>query len=192
MIGGNRLEYLSGTRPNVLACSVNMKCPVLGAGALVLMLFSASAAQAQCTPVGLNPGPGFPAQPAITAIAGVSAYVGSLVASIHSANTAFLSQSSAFIGSSGQSSAGPAGWRRVGPRHRRPPQLRHNRNSREHKLWRACPRQCRLQYAHGGRFRRRSDRRGRCQAECEWLERARGFDHRLSGVEDARCHSVRP
>jgi opacity protein-like surface antigen len=99
MISGSRPEYLAATRPKVLACGVNMKCPVLGAGALVLMLFPASPAQAQCTPVGLNPGPAFPTQPAVTAIAGVSAYVGSLVSSIHSANTAFLSQSSAFIGS---------------------------------------------------------------------------------------------
>lgn len=97
-MGGSRLEYLSGTRPKVSACGVNMKCAVLGAGALMVALFSASAAQAQCTPVGLNPGPGFPAQAAVTAVAGVSAYVGSLVASIHSSNTAFLSQSGAFIG----------------------------------------------------------------------------------------------
>src|SRR5262249_57255394 len=63
------------------------------------MLFSASGAHAQCTPLGLNPGPDFPAQAAVTAVAGVSASVGSLISSIHSTNTAFLTQSSAFIGS---------------------------------------------------------------------------------------------
>ena len=80
-----------------MADSVKTTSAVLGAGALVLTLFSASAAQAQCTPVGFNPGPDFPTQAAATAIAGVSAYVGTLVSSIHSANTAFLTQSNAFI-----------------------------------------------------------------------------------------------
>ena len=74
----------------MMADSVKTTSAVLGAGALVLTLFSASAAQAQCTPVGFNPGPDFPTQAAATAIAGVSAYVGTLVSSIHSANTAFL------------------------------------------------------------------------------------------------------
>ena len=78
-----------------MACSA--KVTVLGAGVLVLSLFSVSAAKAQCTPVGLDPGASFPTQAAATAIAGVSAYVGSLVSSIHSANTAFLAQSSAFV-----------------------------------------------------------------------------------------------
>jgi len=63
------------------------------------MLFPTSTAHAQCTAVGLNPGPGFPTGAAVTAVAGVSASVGSLVSSIHSTNTTFLTQSSAFIGS---------------------------------------------------------------------------------------------
>src|SRR5262249_56841179 len=71
----------------------------LSAGALVIALLSASAAQAQCAAVGFNPPPGFPTGPTVTAVAGVSAYVGTIAASIHSANTAFVSQSTAFIGS---------------------------------------------------------------------------------------------
>ena len=98
MIRGIGLEHLAGIRPKVFACSVRAKSAIVGAGAFVLMLFSASAAQAQCTPVGLNPAPSFPTQAAVAAIAGVSAYVGSLVSSIHTANTAFLAQSTAFIG----------------------------------------------------------------------------------------------
>ena len=75
------------------------KSPILGAGTFVLVLFSASAAQAQCTSVGLTTPPAPVAQAAVAAVAGVSAYVGGLVSSIHSANTAFLTQSTAFIGS---------------------------------------------------------------------------------------------
>jgi len=75
---------------------------MLGAGTVVLMLLSASAAQAQCTSVGLNilstTAP-VVAQAAGMAVANVSASVGALVSSINSANTAFLTQSSAFIGS---------------------------------------------------------------------------------------------
>jgi opacity protein-like surface antigen len=85
-----------------MACSVKTKGPIVGAGSLVLMLFSASAAQAQCTSVGLNglntTAP-VVAQAAGMAVANVSASVGALVTSINSANTAFLTQSSAFIGS---------------------------------------------------------------------------------------------
>jgi opacity protein-like surface antigen len=99
MISVIRVAYLAGVRPKSLVCSVTAKSPVLCAGALVLMMFSAPAAHAQCTPVGLNPGPDFPTKAAVTAVAGVSAYVGSLVSSIHSTNTAFLTQSSALIGS---------------------------------------------------------------------------------------------
>src|SRR5215471_7316189 len=75
---------------------------MLGAGTVALMLLSASAAQAQCTSVGLNilstTAP-VVAQAAGMAVANVSASVGALVSSINSANTAFLTQSSAFIGS---------------------------------------------------------------------------------------------
>ena len=99
MVGGIKAEYLAGTTPKVLACSVTTKSPVMCAGAVVLMLFSASAAQAQCTSVGLNTPPPPVTQAAVAAVAGVSASVGSLVSSINSANTAFLAQSSAFIGS---------------------------------------------------------------------------------------------
>jgi outer membrane autotransporter protein len=97
MISGIKLEYLAGIGPKVLAYSVRAASPALGA--LVLALFSASAAQAQCTPVGLNPGPSFPTETAAMAVAGASAYVGTIVSSIHSTNTAFLAQSSAFVAS---------------------------------------------------------------------------------------------
>jgi opacity protein-like surface antigen len=66
------------------------------------LLFSGSAAQAQCSSTGLNglnaTAP-VVAQAAGMAVANVSASVGTLVASINSVNTAFLTQSSAFIGS---------------------------------------------------------------------------------------------
>src|ERR1700720_754334 len=101
MISGIGVEYFTGIRPKALARSVKTKSPILGAGSLVL-LFSASAAQAQCTSVGLNglntTAP-VVAQAAGMAVANVSASVGALVTSINSANTAFLTQSSAFIGS---------------------------------------------------------------------------------------------
>jgi opacity protein-like surface antigen len=78
-----------------------MKTTILGAGALALTLFSGSAAQAQCTPVGLNTTPLGPvvSQAAGMAVANVSASVGALVSSINSVDTVFLTQSSAFIGS---------------------------------------------------------------------------------------------
>jgi opacity protein-like surface antigen len=66
------------------------------------LLFSGSAAQAQCSSTGLNglnaTAP-VVAQAAGMAVANVSASVGTLVASINSVNTAFLTQSSALIGS---------------------------------------------------------------------------------------------
>jgi opacity protein-like surface antigen len=102
MISGIGVGYFTGVRPNVLARSVKTKGPIVGAGSLVLMLFSASAAQAQCTTVGLNglnASAPVVAQAAGMAVANVSASVGALVTSINSANTAFLTQSSAFIGS---------------------------------------------------------------------------------------------
>jgi outer membrane autotransporter protein len=99
MISRIGAEYLAGIGPKRLACSVKAKSPALGAGALVVMLFSSSAAEAQCVAVGLNPPPpNFPTQVAVAAIAGVSASVGSLVSSVNSANTVFLTQSNAFIG----------------------------------------------------------------------------------------------
>jgi len=75
---------------------------VLGAVACVALLFSGSTAQAQCTAVGLN---GLSttapvvAQAAGMAVANVSASVGTLITSINSVNTAFLTQSSALVGS---------------------------------------------------------------------------------------------
>jgi Autotransporter beta-domain len=97
MLSGGRAEYSAAIRSN-LACGVRAKRPILGAGILVLMLFSASAAQAQCTAAG--PLASSPSAPKVaTAVAGVSASVGALVSSIYSANTAFLNQSNAFIGS---------------------------------------------------------------------------------------------
>jgi opacity protein-like surface antigen len=73
-------------------------------GAAVLVLLAASGAQAQCTSVGLNLtslGPIAPvaAQAAKIAAENASASVGALVTAINSVNTAFLPQSSAFIGS---------------------------------------------------------------------------------------------
>ncbi len=105
MISGIGVEYFTGIGPKVLVHSVKTKSPILGAGSLVLMLFSASAAQAQCTAAGVNitgvpPAVGdVVAKAAVMAVANVSASVGALVTSINSANTAFLTQSSAFIGS---------------------------------------------------------------------------------------------
>ncbi|HEY6258104.1 MAG TPA: autotransporter outer membrane beta-barrel domain-containing protein, partial [Xanthobacteraceae bacterium] len=64
-----------------------------------MLVFSASTAQAQCTAAGLGSPPPVWGNAAVAAVAGVSASVSSLVASIHTANTAFLTQSSAFIGS---------------------------------------------------------------------------------------------
>lgn len=71
------------------------------AGAVLLMPFGGSAAQAQCTAVALNAtalGP-VVTQAAGMAVANVSASVGALTSAINSADTVFLTQSSAFIGS---------------------------------------------------------------------------------------------
>lgn len=105
MIDATNVDYLVGIQPKALACSAKAMSPILGVGTFALMLFSASAAQAQCTPAGVNI-TGVPAavgdvvaQAAVMAVANVSASVGALVTSINSVNTAFLTQSSAFIGS---------------------------------------------------------------------------------------------
>jgi opacity protein-like surface antigen len=95
-------KFLAVINPKALTSSTRTKSTILGAGgALAIMLFSGSPAQAQCTPVGLNTTPLGPvvAQAAGMAVANVSASVGALVSSINSVNTAFLTQSSAFIGS---------------------------------------------------------------------------------------------
>jgi opacity protein-like surface antigen len=91
-----------GFCPTGLAVTTKTKSSILGAGAFLVILLSGSAAQAQCTSVGLN---GLSAtapvvaQAAGMAVANVSASVGTLVTSINSVNTAFLTQSAAFIGS---------------------------------------------------------------------------------------------
>jgi len=82
------LVYCAGVRSRALARS----------GILLLTTLSATAAHAQCTAVGMNPPQSFPTETAVTAVAGASAYVGTVAASIHSANTAFLAQSTAFVG----------------------------------------------------------------------------------------------
>jgi opacity protein-like surface antigen len=74
------------------------KITIRGAAALALTLLSVAAAQAQCTSSGAvstSPEIG----PWSAAVAGGSASVAALVSSINSVNTAFLTQSSAFIGS---------------------------------------------------------------------------------------------
>ncbi len=107
MISRKLVARTAGIRLNSLICSAELKAAISGASALALMLFSASAAHAQCTAVGVNiTSPNLPpavagvvTQAAGMAVANVSASVGALVSSINSANTAFLTQSSAFIGS---------------------------------------------------------------------------------------------
>ena len=92
----------AGICPTKLANTIMIRSSVLGAGAFVLVLFSGSAAQAQCTSVGLNglnAAAPVVAQAAGMAVANVSASVGTLITSINSVNTAFLTQSSAFVGS---------------------------------------------------------------------------------------------
>jgi opacity protein-like surface antigen len=102
MAGGAKGSLSAGVGLNVLTCGLNMKTSILSAVAFVLTLLPASVAQAQCTPVGLDglsKGAPVVAQAAGMAVANVSASVGALITSINSANTAFLTQSSAFIGS---------------------------------------------------------------------------------------------
>jgi len=180
----------AGICPTILANSIKIRSSVLGAGAFVFVLFSGSAAQAQCTSVGLNglnaTAP-VVAQAAGMAVANVSASVGTLITSINSVNTAFLTQR--VYRKSGQSSTRPARWRRLGARRRRPSQCQHNRNGRKHKFWHASTGQHRLQHAHPGRFRRRSDRHRLCQAERERVEFARRLDNWLHGIKNAGCHS---
>ncbi len=92
----------AGICPTKLANPIKIRSSVLGAGAFVLVLFSGSAAQAQCTSVGLNglnAAAPIVAQATGMAVANVSASVGTLITSINSVNTAFLTQSSAFVGS---------------------------------------------------------------------------------------------
>jgi hypothetical protein len=101
MVSGTWKKFLAGINLKALTSSTRTNKPILGAGALAIMLFSGSSAQAQCTPVGLNTTPlgSVVTQAAGMAVSNVSASVGALVSSINSVNTAFLTQSSAFIGS---------------------------------------------------------------------------------------------
>src|SRR5215471_1553376 len=98
------LAHVAATKPKALARGVKTNGSILGASALVLTLLSASGAKAQCTNglniTGANPAvAGVVTDAASMAVANVSASVGALVSSINAANTAFLTQSNAFIGS---------------------------------------------------------------------------------------------
>jgi opacity protein-like surface antigen len=98
MIREMHFAYLTCIRLDVPACRVSGKCAIRGAAALALMLFSAVGVQAQCVssgPAATSPG----MAPWTGAIASGSASVAALVSSINSVNTAFLTQSNAFIGS---------------------------------------------------------------------------------------------
>src|SRR5258708_18708675 len=99
MFSAMRLDYVACIKPKVLARGVRTKGPILGAGALALTLFSASAAQAQCVGGGALASPNGLDKTVAMAVAGVSSSVNALATSINTANTAFLTQSSAFIGS---------------------------------------------------------------------------------------------
>jgi opacity protein-like surface antigen len=96
MTGGTGMTHLAGVWTKGLIGTKKKRCRIPDAGVLVLL--SASAAHAGCASTGLNP-PAFPTQAAVTAVRGASASVGSLVSSINAGNTAFLTQSTAFIGS---------------------------------------------------------------------------------------------
>src|SRR5215470_6101436 len=99
MFSAMRLDYAVCIKPRALACGVKTNGPILGAGVLALTLFSASAAQAQCVGGGALASPNGLDKTVAMAVAGVSSSVNALVTSINTANTAFLTQSSAFIGS---------------------------------------------------------------------------------------------
>jgi outer membrane autotransporter protein len=98
-------EFIARLRPKALPFGDRTKSFILGAAAFVLTLLSGVAAQAQCTPNGVSitnvpkPVGDIVANAAVMAVANVSASVGSFITSINSVNTAFLTQSSAFIGS---------------------------------------------------------------------------------------------
>ncbi|MBV9566012.1 MAG: autotransporter domain-containing protein [Bradyrhizobium sp.] len=89
-------------RPTIFADRLARRSSALSVGAFVAVLLAGSAAQAQCTVsglTGLSAAAPVVAQAAGMAVANVSASVGALVTSINSVNTAFLTQSSAFVGS---------------------------------------------------------------------------------------------
>jgi opacity protein-like surface antigen len=111
MFGEIRIESAASLTPKRLAFGARTKSLFLGIGAFVPMLFSGQAAQAQCTPAGLNTTPLGPVvtQAAGMAIANVSASVGALASSINAVDTAFLTQSSAFIGSPANPQPGQPG-----------------------------------------------------------------------------------
>jgi outer membrane autotransporter protein len=76
----------------------NRKAILLGGSAVALALFASSAAQAQCvsTLPGVLPGNGLPSAPVIPFATGGS--LNSLVSVLNTVNTAFLTQTNAFIG----------------------------------------------------------------------------------------------
>jgi opacity protein-like surface antigen len=101
MFSGTQVDRVAGIKPTAQASAVIMINPIL-AGTVALILFSGTAAQAQCTVAGLeglSKNAPVVAQAAGMAVTNVSASVGALVTSINSVNTAFLTQSSAFIAS---------------------------------------------------------------------------------------------
>src|SRR5690348_2410542 len=112
MFSGTRVECIADLHLKALAGSIEKKCPLLGIATAVLVLGSASVAWAQCTTVGLQDlinSHQVVAKAAGMAVTNVSASVGSLVTSIDSVNTAFLNQSSPFIGSPADPAPGQQG-----------------------------------------------------------------------------------
>jgi opacity protein-like surface antigen len=100
------ISVVSGEPSGICAAlsvkATRMRTSIAGVGALALLLLSGATAQAQCTVnglTGLNAQAPVVAQAAGMAVANVSASVGTLITSINSVNTAFLTQSSAFVGS---------------------------------------------------------------------------------------------
>jgi hypothetical protein len=85
-------QYIADFLAELSAGNRRLDPSIAGRGVLVLLstLVPAFAAHAECALTGLNTTPSFPTQAAITAVGGVSASVGSLVSSINTANTAFL------------------------------------------------------------------------------------------------------
>jgi opacity protein-like surface antigen len=104
-------KFVTGLWPKAFPFSAETGNTILAASAFVLMLFSSPAARAQCTPVGLNTTPLGPVvtQAAGMAVTNVSASVGTLVSSINSVDTVFLTQSSAFVGSPANPQPGQEG-----------------------------------------------------------------------------------
>src|SRR5215467_1343373 len=75
MFSAMRLDYAVCIKPRALACGVKTNGPILGAGVLALMLFSGSAAQAQCVGGGALASPNGLDKTVAMAVAGVSSSV---------------------------------------------------------------------------------------------------------------------